>query len=214
MIFGCTSIDSENPDEIATMQQVFTSAKAATLTSVQPHAQHQLAGLAEATPVTGAAAEDLEERLMPALLKGYLRAGAHIAPEPSHDPHFRCVDFFTVLDLTKQVPDFYGAVCTKYFGALGGAADVHACWFVLAACLLIVLVFCQLQMLLALGIQVTATALAAMLISNHMSWLDPIICDQANYVCDFDGNSRHTVFRRICQHAGVVYLLNGGACGR
>ena len=33
---------------------------------------------------------------------------------------------------------------------------------------------------------------AALLISNHMSWLDVIICV---YVCDFDGNSRHTVFR-------------------
>ena len=46
------------------------------------------------------------EQFVPPLLKGYLRAGAQLAPEPSHDPHFKCVDFFTVLDLRQQIPGF------------------------------------------------------------------------------------------------------------
>ena len=106
MIFGCTSIESEDPVEIATLQRLFHSTGAASLTTIQPLAEHALADLQHAVPLEGDIVQSLEERLVPPLLKGYLRAGARIAPQPSHDPQFRCVDFFTVLDLTEQVPDF------------------------------------------------------------------------------------------------------------
>ena len=123
MIFGCTSIDSEDPREIATMQHTFEAAGAACLTDIRPLDQQRLPGLSSAIPHAGDVAAELEERLLPPLLKGYLRAGAHIAPEPSHDPDFRCVDFFTVLDLTKQVPDFMARYAPNTLARLAAAQE-------------------------------------------------------------------------------------------
>lgn len=47
------------------------------------------------------------ESSIPALLRTYLQAGATICSEPALDTYFRCVDFFTVLDLTKINPKYY-----------------------------------------------------------------------------------------------------------
>ena len=38
----------------------------------------------------------------PALIKGYLRAGAMICGEPAWDPYFNCADFLMLLP-TKQL---------------------------------------------------------------------------------------------------------------
>jgi putative hemolysin len=38
---------------------------------------------------------------MPALIKGYLRAGAHICGEPAWDPDFNCADFFMLLSMNR-----------------------------------------------------------------------------------------------------------------
>ena len=109
-LFGCTSIETEDPTTVAVLQQYFIAEGAASLTNVCPHADHRLAGLAAIAPehlaATAEQREALIEQFVPPLLKGYLRAGAAVAPEPSHDPHFKCVDFFTVLDLRQQIPGF------------------------------------------------------------------------------------------------------------
>ena len=37
--------------------------------------------------------------MVPSLLQSYLKAGAVICGDPALDEEFRCVDFFTLLDL-------------------------------------------------------------------------------------------------------------------
>jgi putative hemolysin len=37
--------------------------------------------------------------MIPALLQSYLKAGAKVAASPALDRDFKCVDFFTVLDM-------------------------------------------------------------------------------------------------------------------
>ncbi len=41
------------------------------------------------------------KELIPPLLKGYLRHGAYICGDPALDRAFRCVDYFTILDVEK-----------------------------------------------------------------------------------------------------------------
>ncbi|MFH0976347.1 MAG: GNAT family N-acyltransferase [Spirochaetota bacterium] len=41
----------------------------------------------------------LSQRFIPALVKGYISAGAKICGQPIYDPDFNCYDFFTLLDL-------------------------------------------------------------------------------------------------------------------
>ncbi len=45
------------------------------------------------------------QSLIPPLLKGYLKQGAHICGEPALDRAFRCVDYFTILDMHKLPAD-------------------------------------------------------------------------------------------------------------
>jgi len=49
---------------------------------------------------------------MPPLIKGYLRAGAHVCGEPAWDPDFNCADFFMLLSmnrLSKRYDRHFGA---------------------------------------------------------------------------------------------------------
>jgi putative hemolysin len=39
------------------------------------------------------------DEMIPALLQSYLKAGAKVAASPALDRDFKCVDFFTVLDM-------------------------------------------------------------------------------------------------------------------
>ena len=43
---------------------------------------------------------------IPPLMKMYLKAGAEIIGEPAYDPVFKCLDFFTLLDLERLNPSF------------------------------------------------------------------------------------------------------------
>lgn len=45
--------------------------------------------------------DDAASVAMPALIKGYLRAGAFVCGEPAWDPDFNCADFFMLLPMNK-----------------------------------------------------------------------------------------------------------------
>ena len=45
--------------------------------------------------------DDAPSAPMPALIKGYLRAGAYICGEPAWDPDFNCADFFMLLPMSR-----------------------------------------------------------------------------------------------------------------
>lgn len=51
------------------------------------------------------------DALIPPLLRGYIKAGARVCPEPAVDMDFQCVDFVTVLDLENMAESFR----RKYF---------------------------------------------------------------------------------------------------
>jgi putative hemolysin len=45
--------------------------------------------------------DDATPAPMPALIKGYLRAGAYVCGEPAWDPDFNCADFFMLLSMQR-----------------------------------------------------------------------------------------------------------------
>ena len=45
--------------------------------------------------------DDATPAPMPALIKGYLRAGAYVCGEPAWDPDFNCADFFMLLPMNR-----------------------------------------------------------------------------------------------------------------
>ncbi|MFW5751357.1 MAG: GNAT family N-acetyltransferase [Planctomycetota bacterium] len=68
---------------------------------VRPVPAKRLPGFSEAVAAIdswGPADEARVQELMAPLLRFYLAAGAKVAFEPSYDPEFGCVDFFTALD--------------------------------------------------------------------------------------------------------------------
>ena len=61
---------------------------------------------------------------LPALLKGYLRLGAAVAPVPALDPAFDTTDLFVALDVSRINPRYlahYGENATRYAAAVSPA---------------------------------------------------------------------------------------------
>ncbi|MFM8314939.1 MAG: hypothetical protein ACKOA8_11700, partial [Deltaproteobacteria bacterium] len=63
----------------------------------QPLPMYEMTRLAVASE-EGAISKTVDE-MIPALLQSYLKAGAKVSPTPALDRDFKCVDFFTVLDM-------------------------------------------------------------------------------------------------------------------
>jgi putative hemolysin len=102
-LFGCSSIKTTDPLEIAVLNAYLNGNYPPPDTCrVRPREDHELKQL----PVYMRLAEHLglevitehAERLIPALLSSYLRAGAWVCGDPAVDRDFHCVDFFTLLD--------------------------------------------------------------------------------------------------------------------
>ena len=55
---------------------------------------------------------ELTQEAIPPLLKAYIKAGSKICSRPAYDRVFKCVDFFTVLDLKTMNSQYQ----EKYFG--------------------------------------------------------------------------------------------------
>lgn len=107
--FGCSSVLTTDPTVVAGLT-AWLKAQESTLTAEQaaPRSDHALPGLDARLGDTPALADDQAHELIPPLLKGYLRAGALVSEQPAYDPDFRCVDYFTALDLSRSNSAFLG----------------------------------------------------------------------------------------------------------
>lgn len=104
--FGCSSLSITDPVVVRALIDWLRSKGAALAgTDIRARPDWRLPGLGNAVaplPLRDADAE----RLLPPLLRFYLRAGAKVLLEPVYDEHFRCVDFLTILDWKAIDPVF------------------------------------------------------------------------------------------------------------
>jgi putative hemolysin len=107
-LFGCSSVKTIDPLEIAVVRRYLQRYACAPALQVAPHEPHLVKGLS----LYAALADTLDEKIIaehakkmvPSLLQSYLKAGAVICGDPALDEDFHCVDFFTLLDL-RQTTD-------------------------------------------------------------------------------------------------------------
>jgi putative hemolysin len=101
-IFGCTSISTIDPAIAAGLTAHFARLGAYDHgCGVMPLPGRRIADLARAGESCASGADDPEalDRLVPPLLRFYLKAGAGLGLEPAVDLEFRCLDFFTMVAL-------------------------------------------------------------------------------------------------------------------
>lgn len=103
-LFGCASIKTLDPRIVKLLQDDFNARHALYPDeAVRPNEDYQAVDPTRFALDARGEAKDY----LPPLLKSYLKAGAQVACEPAYDRYFRCVDFFTVLDLSSVSP-LYG----------------------------------------------------------------------------------------------------------
>jgi putative hemolysin len=104
-LFGCSSVHSES---ISLAHQIYHSFKVGGKieTSFKVRALGDFKMNVNFDQHPHIYEEDFANESIPSLLKSYLSAGAMIAGEPALDREFSCIDFLTVLDLTKLSPSF------------------------------------------------------------------------------------------------------------
>lgn len=105
-MFGCSSVKTMDPLEIAVIHHYLMSHYASDPSCrVMPLEGYRIRPLPlylkliESLDVR--TIEDYAHKLVPPLLSSYLRAGAVICGEPALDKEFKCVDFFTLHDMSK-----------------------------------------------------------------------------------------------------------------
>ncbi len=108
--FGCSSVMTTDPQAVAVVAH-WLERQGYILDGHRPRPRrgHRVIGFHRALSALGPWSEDHDrqaQELLPPLLRFYLAAGARVAVEPSLDPHFRCVDFFTALDFRHANHDF------------------------------------------------------------------------------------------------------------
>ncbi len=99
-LFGCSSIKTMDPMEVALVVYHFRS-EGQLLNAVEAHPLpiFEMARLGVSFAEGAIAVSKPVEDMIPPLLQSYLKAGAKLAPVPALDRDFKCVDFFTVLDI-------------------------------------------------------------------------------------------------------------------
>jgi putative hemolysin len=106
-LIGIPSVRTEDPDLAEAFFQYF---KARGLTSdfavvdpIKPLVPRLAnVGHAEGSTVT----PEVLEAELPSLMKLYFKAGARICGRACHDPAFKCIDFFTILDFKDLAESF------------------------------------------------------------------------------------------------------------
>ena len=108
--FGCSSVMTTEPHAVAVVARWLERQDYVMDTHrPRPHRGNRVVGFHRALSALGtwdADCDRLAQDLLPPLLRFYLAAGARVAIEPSLDRHFRCVDFFTVLDWRTANEDY------------------------------------------------------------------------------------------------------------
>jgi putative hemolysin len=104
-LFGCSSVMTTHLHEIIPIHlYLWHNFMAPAHLRVSPRKRHRIRGFAKCLHCAAHLMAGQTGRpggKMSPLLMSYLRAGAVICGEPAIDRHFRCVDFFTLLDMTK-----------------------------------------------------------------------------------------------------------------
>lgn len=98
-LFGCSSVKTMDPREVSLVVDRFRNEGQLLNPSIcaEPLPLFEMARLAAANE-DRALSQSVED-MIPPLLLSYLKAGAKVAPVPALDRDFKCVDFFTVLDM-------------------------------------------------------------------------------------------------------------------
>jgi putative hemolysin len=104
-LFGCSSIMTMEMSEIIPIYQYLMGTFSGGMDyRVVPRVKYRIKGfrkLIKQAPPLSESDRKTCEGAMPPLLRFYLKAGAYICGEPIIDKHFKCVDFFTLLDMTR-----------------------------------------------------------------------------------------------------------------
>ncbi|MCX7848194.1 MAG: GNAT family N-acetyltransferase [bacterium] len=105
-MFGCSSVKTTDPLEAAVIYHYlmshYPSDPSCRVTPLEPYRMRALPlyiKLIENLDVR--TVEEYAHKLVPPLLSSYLRAGAVICGEPALDKDFKCIDFFTLHDMSK-----------------------------------------------------------------------------------------------------------------
>ena len=101
-IFGCTSISTVDPTLAASLTAHFDRLGAFDHgLAVMPTPDCRVDGLAQRVQALAQEGFDHEaiDRLVPPLLRFYLKTGASLGLEPAVDRDFNCLDFFTMVAL-------------------------------------------------------------------------------------------------------------------
>lgn len=109
-VFGCSSVDDPTPDKVGKILKFFKE-KFFSPPALRVHPLEK-----KNYPYT----EDVDDivpssqiiRLLPALVRGYLKMGAFVCGEPVWDREFNTADFFMILDVGRMNASFKG----KFYG--------------------------------------------------------------------------------------------------
>ena len=109
-LFGIPSVTTTDPDVAAKIYHYLQRKNfLSDSLFIEPKPEYQMPGFTEALgleskqEMTPERDKDIE-KLIPALFRVYLKAGAKVCSTPALDRKFRCIDFFTVLE-TKHVAE-------------------------------------------------------------------------------------------------------------
>lgn len=101
-LFGCSSLKVNNSKTAALIYRYLEDKKLVTKTLCQPTKAFQFSELEEWLKYYSGALSDEQineaEKLIPPLLKSYLKLGSKIMAHPAFDRDFDCLDFLTVLN--------------------------------------------------------------------------------------------------------------------
>jgi putative hemolysin len=104
-LMGCGSIKTEDVKMSALLTDyLLKNGHAVTEISCDPHEKYRLKGFStelNQLRMSHNVDHSLAEKLIPALLKSYLNAGARLLPVPAWDTEFKCIDYLVLLDKEK-----------------------------------------------------------------------------------------------------------------
>lgn len=101
-LFGCSSVKTTDMHEISLLfLYLMRYHKAPDEFIVVPRKNFRIPSLSEYIERLKYTAEDISnaKSMLPPLLSFYLKAGAFVCGEPAFDKVFKCIDFFTILDM-------------------------------------------------------------------------------------------------------------------